>query len=536
MSPKTIWQQISNKKEHSLASASLTLIIAFGLSSLLGFLRSRFLYSHFYSCCASQLDVYNAAFRLPDLIFRLLVSGALTSSFIPVFSQLLHQDKKQANQLASSVMSLLLLVFSIFSLFIYIFAYPLTKAITPGFTPDQLQLLVPLTRILLFAQICFLVSNFLTGYLQTFQVFLIPSVSPILYNLAIIASIFFLAPVMGIQGVVFGAVLGSILHLAVQIPPARKLGFSFKWNPDWHAPGVSKVIQLMLPRSLSLGLSEVESTLVLFWASTFKPGSLSLLNLALQVVYLPSRIFGATIGQASLPMLSNNVARNQLDKFQQLITSTILKTAFLASPIALICLVNRVAIVRLAFGTRSFPWAATLDTAEALAFLTPTIFAQAIIQILSRAFYALHNTRTPLYIAVVSLITTIITSTWFSQSTSLGITGLAISITLGSLVQLFGLLFALISLLSHFNWKHILLSGLKMIAVSILMAICMWATMRALDVYILDTTKTINVAWVFVGSSTFGLATYFLLGWALNISECRWLINLIAKKLSKYDT
>ena len=159
-------QLISQKKQHTILSASLVLAITFSISSILGLLRNRFLYAKFFSCCIDQLDVYNAAFRLPDLIFKLLVTGVLSASFIPVFSSYLHKDKKTADEIASTVINLLLIAFSIISIIAFIFIKPLSGIIAGGFTPDQLVLMANISRILLIAQIFFLLSNFITAILQ----------------------------------------------------------------------------------------------------------------------------------------------------------------------------------------------------------------------------------------------------------------------------------------------------------------------------------------------------------------------------------
>lgn len=520
-------QKISTSRQGSILLAASLLGVTFFLSALLGFIRSRLLYAHFYSCCAATLDVFNAAFRIPDMLFSLLVGGALTSSFIPVFSSFLAKDKKEAQHLANAVLSFLLLVFSFIGAVVFIFAHPISTWMAHGFSPSQISLLTSLTRLLLFAQICFLVSNFITGIIQTHQVFLIPALAPSVYNLAIIFGIIVLSPFFGIYGPILGVVVGALLHLLIQLPVALRLGFKFRWNFDRSTPGLLKVLTLMAPRSLSLGLAEIESTLVLSWATGFTAGSLSLFRLALQVVYLPSRIFGVALGQASLPTLSANMAKNDTTAFKNTLIKAILQSVFIASPITIICLVNRLPIIRLAYGSRSFPWSATLQTAQTLAFLTPTIFAQALIQIINRAFYAVHNTKLPLYVAVFSLLITIIVGTYTSQNTNLQNLGLALAISAGSLTQLIGLSLTFNRIFPNLPIKQLLVDGLKLIVASILMGLTVWWSMRSLDIYILDTTKTSNVFLVFLGSSAFGAAVYISILVLLRSEECLWLLKKI---------
>lgn len=517
------WQDkifsLGTRKQNSIFSASIVLAITFGISAILGFLRNRFLYAEFFECCVLDLDAYNAAFRLPDLIFKLLVTGALSASFIPVFSNYLHKDKQKAYEIASTVISLLLIVFSVVAVLVFIFARPLSGIIAAGFTPDQLDLMTNLTRILLIAQIFFLVSNFLTGMLQVHQVFIVPALSPIVYNLFIILSIFTLVPVYGIYGITYGAVVGAFFHLAIQIPLARKLGYSFTFSLKVRLAGVREVIRLMIPRSLSLGLGEIENTVTLFFASTLTAGSLSLLNLALQIMFLPSRIFGTTIGQASLPILSKNVAQNELVLFRDTVRKTITQSLYLAIPITVLILVERIAIIRIAFGAREFPWVATLLTAKTLAFLTPAIISQSVIQILVRSFYALHNTKTPLYISGYSLLVNVVTSYILITYTNLGVIGLAISISLGNITQCIGLFYVFKKVVDGQDWKSTYLHIAKIVLAGVGLGIVSWLSIRILDLFVLDSTKTINLIILSSISALSGIITYATLSIILHIEE-----------------
>jgi len=521
---------LGQKKQQSILSASLVLGIAFAVSAILGFLRSRFLYAEFFKCCADQLDVYNAAFRLPDLIFKLLVTGALSASFIPVFSSYLHKDETKAYQIASSVINILSIIFIVASVIVLIFTRPLTQIIAAGFTPQQLDLMVDLTRILLIAQVFFLISNFLTAILQVNQIFIIPALSPIVYNLCIIISIFVLAPIFGIYGVVYGAVIGAFFHLAIQIPAIKNNGFKYSFNINYRLSGVKEVFRLMIPRSLALGLGEIENTVTLFFASSLPIGSISLLNLALQLMYLPSRIFGTTVGQASLPILSKNIAKNELNNFRQTVNSILLQSLFIALPVTVLVLIQRVPIVRLLFGSQNFPWSATLTTARILAFLTPAIICQAVIQILIRSFYALHNTKTPFKISFASLITNITVSFILINFTNLGVIGLAISSTATNIIQMLGLFYFFIKVVDGFDWTQTLRKLNKMLLASLLMGLSSWLSLKFLDLFVLDTTRTVALTIVFSASSLVGIIIYIFVSDLLDIDE----INDYKKYLNKF--
>jgi putative peptidoglycan lipid II flippase len=510
---------LGSKKQNTIFSASIVLAVTFGLSALLGFLRSRFLYAQFYSCCAVELDAYNAAFRIPDLIFKLLVSGALSASFIPVFSSYLHKDEAKAYSIASTVINLLLIAFVSISFFVLIFAHPLSAMVAPGFSLEQISLMANLTRILLVAQIFFLISNFLTGMLQVHQVFIIPSLSPIVYNISIIASILLLAPSFGIYGVVIGAVVGAMFHLVIQIPLAKSLGFRYSLQIDPSLDGVKEIVRLMIPRTISIGLGEIENTVSLFFASTLAAGSLSLLNLAVQLMSLPSRIFGTTIGQASLPILSKNIARNELDLFRNTVRKVLAQSLFIAIPITTLILIHRVALIRIAFGAKEFPWSATLLTAKTLAYLTPAIISQAIIQILVRSFYALHNTKTPLQVSFFSLLVNVVSSFFFITYTDLGIVGLAISISLGNVVQCIGLFYMFITIVDGQGWRQAYFNYSKIALASLGMGIVSWASLQVLDLFVLDTSKTMSLIFLTSISVLIGVSSFLALSRFLKIDE-----------------
>ncbi|MEK7527422.1 MAG: murein biosynthesis integral membrane protein MurJ [Patescibacteria group bacterium] len=524
-------KSILSRPQNSISSASLILAVTFGISAILGFLRSRFLYARFFQCCVLDLDAYNAAFRLPDLIFKLLVTGALSASFIPVFSSYLHKKPKEAYRLASSVINTLFLILLVAAIIILIFTRPLSELIARGFNNYQIDLMVNMTRILLVAQIFFLLSNFLTGILHVRQNFLIPSLAPIVYNLFIILSIFTLVPAFGIYGPVYGAVVGAFFHLAIQIPLIRRLGFNYQLTADRHHPGVREVFRLMLPRSLALGLGEIENTVTLFFASTLAAGSISLLNLSLQLMYLPSRIFGTTVGQASLPILSKNIAQNELELFRNTVKKTILRSLYLALPITALILVNRVGIVRLAFGAKQFPWSATLLTAKTLAYLTPAIASQAIVQILIRSFYALHDTKTPLKISAFSLFINILTSYLFINFTDWGILGLAVSASLSNLVQCFGLFFIFIRRVDGTGWANTFFRLAQIALLSVVSGVVSWLSIKTLDLFIFDTAHTFSVAIVLGLATLTGLFSYIFFSWTFQIkefSEFRSLFNRIS--------
>lgn len=196
-----------------------------------------------------------------------------------------------------------------------------------------------------------------------------------------------------------------------------------------------------------------------------------------------------------------------------------LQSIYVAMPIAAIILVTRIPIVRLAFGSKQFPWSATLLTAKTLAFLTPAILCQSIIQILIRSFYALHDTKTPLKISALSLLSNVLSSYYLVTFTNLGIVGLAISASIGNIVQCVGLFWLFVLRIDGHGWRELFVNFNRILISSILGAFVSWFTIKFLDLFILDTTRTFNVLLVFVFSVATGLISYLFFTWIFKSPE-----------------
>lgn len=520
------------RRQKNILSAAAAITFAYSASMVLGIIRDRLLVGRFYACCREDLDVYWAAFRLPDVIFQLLVIGALSAAFIPVFSEYLEKNKEEANHIASSVITLLTLIFFFLALVVFIFAEPLSSLITGAFSLDQIKLMSSLTRIMLLAQFFFLFSNFLTGVIQSHQRFLVPALSPVVYNLGIILGILVLSSAFGIYGPTFGVVLGALLHFLIQLPLAFRLGFSYRPSFDLHHPGVKEVGRLMLPRSLALAMGEIEATVALFLATSLTAGSLTLFYLAQHLMQLPVRLIGIPIGQAALPVLSQK-SKKEFEEFKNIFLPSLFQILYLVLPATAILLVLRIPIVRLAFGARGFPWKATILTGQALALFTLAIIAQAAIQLLVRGFYALHDTKTPLYIGIFSVVVNVFLSVYLTFNLSWGILGLATAISLSSFLQA-GLLFIFLNKkVLGFEKKEVVVPLIKMGLATFFTAVFLWIPMRVLDRFVFDTTRTINLIILTVIATLIGLLVYLLLSRLLKISQLEAYLSLI-RRLGKW--
>jgi putative peptidoglycan lipid II flippase len=532
-------RNLLTRRQNSILSAAFVLMVAVLLSRLLGLLRDRFLAGAFFGAGkAWQLDVYFAAFRLPDMIFQLLVVGALSAAFIPVFAQYLEERKQEAWHIASAVISLGLVLFFILGALVFILARPLNQLIAPSFSLVQLNLMTNLTRLLILAQGSFLVSNFITGILQSYQHFLVPALSPIAYNLGIIFGILVLGPILGIYGPAIGVVLGAFLHLLVQLPLVKRIGFRFHPSLDIIHPGVRRIGRLMLPRTLALAITQVELTVAVFIATSLAPGSLAIFYFAQHLNALPVGLFGATIGQAALPSLARHQSQAALSKFKQLFLTSFNQILYLSLPSSMILLILRIPIVRLAFGARNFPWQATLLTGKVVALFALSVFAQSVIQILVRGFYALSNTRTPLFIGAFSVFLNVSLSFLLVYHFQLSVLGLALAISLASFFQAGLLLVWLDRAINGFDKRQLIIPFLKMSLATALTGIALWVPLRLLDLYVLNTARTVQLIILTFITVSIGLTVYLFLSKLLKIKQLDSFLNLFyrLKNFSKILT
>lgn len=510
--------KLLEKQQLSIMSAASVITVAVVMSSIVGLIRNRLLVSIFYENPA--MEAYWVSFRLPELVFQLLVIGALSAAFIPVFTKYERISKDDAFKMASSVLNLVLLLFLFFSAIVFVFAVPFTRLITgAGFSEEQILLSANLTRLMLFAQFFFAISNFLSGTIQSYKRFIIPALSPIAYNLGIIVGTLFLSSSLGIYGPAIGVVLGAFLHFALQLPLAFKLGFRYYFALDLKHPGVREIIRLMLPRTLTLSINQLQLFTTVFFATHVGGTSLTIMSLAQQLMSFPIRFFGVPIGQAALPFLSKESNDGDWDHFKNLILRSLNQIAFFAFPASVLLLILRIPIVRLAYGAKDFPWPATLLTGRVVAILTISIGAQAIVHILIRAFYALHDTRSPFIASISSVVAYMLLSILSVYYWNGGLLGLAWAITVSTIWEMVLLFLLLSRKIPLFSVQEFFIPQFKIITASLLMAICLWVPFQIFDNIIFDTSRTINLIGLTTSVSVIGMSTYIAFAHFVGVKE-----------------
>lgn len=513
------------RRQTNILSAAFVIMVAYATSGILGLLRNRLLAAAFFGGRESQLDAYFAAFVIPDTIFQMLITGALSAAFIPIYSKYLKQGLNEASRLASITINIISLIFIFIIGIGFLFSTQLSQLIAPSLDPQNLILLSKLLKIFLIAQIFFALSGFLTAMIQSQQRFLVPAVAPIVYNLGIILGIIFFSSEFGIFGPAIGVLIGSLFHFLIQLPLASKLGFRYRLSLDFDHPGVIQILKLMPPRSLTLAVSQIERFIAVMIATSLAAGSLTIFNFARQLYLLPVTLFGTTIGQAAFPALSQELALEKQEEFKQTLKSSLLQILYFALPAAAILLILRVPVVRIAFGARNFPWKATLLTGKTVGFLSLAIPTLSINAVLTRAYYAMHDTKTPLVVSSIGALITVVLSLFLTQILDLGVIGLAIALAVTNLIQAL-VLSLLLNKSVNILTQDFLFSGLKIFLASLATGVFLWIPMRVIDRFILDTTRSIDLLILTVSVLSIGMIVYLNLSAILKIEQLSEVIAL----------
>lgn len=517
---KSFW----NKLVTTVTGGAILIATFSIISKLLGFLRDRLLASYFGA--GDILDSYYAAFRLPDLIFNTLVLGALASSFIPIFTKLWLRDQSTAKHLANSVLNYLVLFLIVLGLIFIIFAPSLVVFLTPGFNQEKLALTTQLTRVMLVSIVFFGISNVIGGILNSLKRFFSFSLAPVFYNLGIIFGIAVFYKIWGLVGLAWGVVLGSILHLLVQLPEVIKAGWRYQWTFKLTME-VKKVFKLMIPRTVGLAGNQINQIIITMIASTLTAGSLAIFNLAYNLQSFPISIFGTSLAIAAFPVFSEALSIGDHEHFKRVFSIHFRRILFLIIPFSVFILLLRAQIVRVILGSGNFDWSDTYYTAQTLGWFILSLFAQSLIPLLARSFYALEDTKTPVIISLIAIIINIIGSYFLSKT--MGVEGLALAFSLSSIVNLIILIVLLRLRLGNLDDKKVIWSIFKISINSLIAGAIIYLMLRVLA----DLLDLRTFVGIFTQGAVAGLAgslVYLAISLFTNCEE----IVIIKKFLQKY--
>lgn len=531
-----MFRNIFRRQINSVTVAAALVALSSLISRALGVVRDRILASHFGA--GAELDIYYAAFRVPDLIFNLLVLGALSAGFIPIFSGLIKDMKCEpgpcqsgspnceAWKLALNVLNILTIGLLFLSVLGMIFAPQIVRLMTPGFSPENQAAAADLTRIMFLSPIFLGISGVFGGILQSFKRFFLYSFAPIMYNLGIIFGALYLSDVYGLAGLAWGVAIGAFLHLLIQVPTVFSLGFRYRFHFNFRDINTRLIGKMMIPRTLSLAISQINLVVITIIASSLTSGSLTVFNLANNLQSFPIGIFGISFATAAFPALAASVKNTK--RFKENFSLPFRQILFFIIPATVFLITLRAQIIRVILGSGEFDWRATVLTMDTLAFFALSLFAQATIPLLVRVFYARHNSRTPFYLGLITVILNIVLSLYLAPT--MGVAGLALAFSLANIINFILLGAWLYSEIGDLDISTIFRSVLKFSLSAILAGLALQAT-KSLVWPFIDMTRFSGVLIQLLASAGIGLLIYLAACYLLRSEELFGLLNAFKKRL-----
>jgi len=427
--PKSTAKKTSSKLPLKLAASLLAGSTL--LSSVLGLLRDRQLNGMYYHTYPAGIDAYTVAFTVPDFMFFILVSGALSVTFIPVFNQRLAAGNKQsAWELSTSMLNLMAVITLVASILIIIFAQPLVQYIVgPGLNESSRALAVSMMRVIAVNPFLFAIATVVASMQQAIGRFTFFALAPTIYNIGIIiGTLFFTGGINilgwqvfdgGIMGVALGVVLGSILQLLVSSIGLFGMGFDYRFRIYWKNKGFRRVLSLLPARSLDQGIDYVNSIVETNLASRMVSGSVRAYQQASALSYVPINLIGVAISTAAFPKMAERLGEGRPDLFKNELRVVLRVIIWIALPVTVIAYFGRGYLVNfINNGGDSI-------MAGILGILSIAILFRSIYHISARSFYAQQDTKTPLYISFIAIGLNIILAVWFTMGLGLGVYGLA---------------------------------------------------------------------------------------------------------------
>lgn len=530
---KKFFYDISQKKL-TVSSAALVLGTTYLASNILGILRERLVAAQFGA--SHMTDIFYASFKIPDVIYNLIVLGAVSAAFIPIFVDHLTENKKEeSNYIASNFLNFLLILTIVFGLLIYVMAWKLVPILLPGFFAEgvngdfnTLEVAVWSVRVMLLSPILFAVSAVLGGILNSHKRFVAYALAPVIYNLSIIFGIVYISPLtrLPIHGLLYGVIIGAFLHAFIQLFPALLTGFRYKPVLNFRKYELPKIIKLTIPRLFAMGATQI-NILVDTVVASFFVGGITILTFANNIQTVPTVIFGIAIATAVFPLLAEQKSKGLDDDFKATISKSTRKILYFVIPAAIGIIVLRAQIVRLLYGVGNFSWENTYWTTKALGFFAVGIVAQALIPLLLRGFYAAKDTKTPFLISIVTMIVNIVlaVSLPFIPALELGVAGVALAFSAAGFVNAILLYYFLQGKIGRIDKDNKLFSTITKISlISITMGILVHYSLHFFDRF-LDTQTVIGLFLQASGAVLFGVIFYFGVTRIFKIEESKSLLR-----------
>lgn len=526
-------QQPAASNQSQVWRAAGIVSAAFVASRILGLVRDAVI-GYYFGAVSVEANAYRIATRLPETIYFIIAGGALGSAFIPTFAAYFAQDDREGGwRLFSAIVNLVLVILTILSALVAVFARPLLLLYLPEMAgqPQLLQLTTQLLRILLISTVIFGASGVIMGALNARQHFLLPALAPIVYNLGIIGGAILAGETSivagnAVVGLGWGTVAGAAGHLLVQLPGLRRHGAAYGPVFSPFDPGVRQVLRLMAPRVLGLSFSQLNNLIIPALATSLLV--IAPLDFAWKIVLMPQSVLGQALGIAAFPTFATLAAQMALPEMRRILANTLRLIIFLGLPATILLMVLGEPLVSVAFQRGAFSSEDTTLTAWALVFYAPGLVALASLEVISRAFYALKDTVTPVIAGAVQLLMMALLGFLFSRWLfpafgAAGLGGLALGVSLSNLLETGFLLWLLRGKMQGIGGHHLWQGVWRILAAGAAMTVGTWLTVQGLS--------QLPALWELLIGGAVGASIYTAVSWLLQLNELRQTTTLLRRFL-----
>jgi putative peptidoglycan lipid II flippase len=474
------------------------------------------------------------AFKITDLMFNLLIGGAISAALIPALSgYIARKDEEDGWKTIGTFINTILMIMAGISILGVIFSPQIVNVLAPGFSSASKELTVSLIRILFPSVSFIMLAGLLNGVLNSYQRFAAAAYGPIVYNLGSIASILFLYR-YGVQFAAFGVMCSAIIYFLFQLSFAWKNLKYFRFKLFIHHSGVKGLFKLAIPSLLASSIIQVNVIISASFASGFALGSIALLTNANDTWQLPYGIFAGSVAIAILPMLSHKYAMGDIVDFRNIISKGLRNVLMINIPAMVAFVVLAQPIISVIY-----KWSDKVNvnaTGYVLMFYSLALITQSILAVISRAFYAVNDTKTPLYMGICTIIINVSLCVIFNNTTTLGVSGIALAFSLSSAFNAFSLLFILSRKKGLFSLRSLKSFLIKVCIASLVMGIVLFTTDKFVPVDFaakFSSSQKLKEVTFLIIEIVSGLLIYFGIAYALRLDEAKNILNIAVKKLSK---
>lgn len=522
-----MWQKIWVKLQTTVFGGAVIVGSSWLVSKILGLLRERLIATTFGKTDAAPIYT---AFAIPDFIYGTLILGSLLTAFMPIFIAYRHDDEAEAWRISRSILLIVVWVFVVAGVLLFLGAEPIGRALLFGkhFTPSAQAETITLMRIMSMNILLFAAGNVFAGVLQSLRHFLAVSMAPIINNLGIVIGLIFLAPKFGVTGVAWGAVLGALGHLLVQFSAAWRAGWRFGRIAPLNHPGVKKIGQLLIPRTIGQSVTQIDQFVNVPIANSLGTGNLAIFHWANTIQDAPIGIIGVSLATVAFPVFVELLKQNKREEFVRHFSTIVRQILFLIIPLTVLIIQLRAQLVRVVIGASRVTWPDTIATAQTLGFFALSFFAQSLIPVLARSFYAMQDTKTPVKMTTIAVAFDIIGSVVLGFT--MGVTGLALSFTISSILNATLLFMALHRRLGNLDEARIFHSVTRIIAVTILMFLTVQGAKFGLVSLGVNLSHGVGVFIQLVVAGSVGVFSYLVFAVLFKMEEA----GLVSRAVDKF--